>query len=192
MDSSPLVDSHAVIDATKSGPVIDSLSIVDVRPDTPETNKRSFLDKVIDSLDNSEFDPHLALRWIKKTEKPGICQKNFASNVDTFVDASYMMIANTQLGKTNSFLYLMFKAGVKAGMPSILLTQSNSAEPDRFIASKDKLNKLLEEHGKAIKANESAFQGFKVWIVCSLGLPYFSSTLACSMQQSLPFRHLRK
>lgn len=100
-----------------------------------------------------------------KGQRPGICQENFASEIDTFIDASYMMIANTQVGKTNSFLYLLFKAGVKAGMPSILLTQNNSTEPERFEASTGKLNKLLDEHGKAVKRTEGTFQGFKVRIV---------------------------
>lgn len=124
-------------------------------------NQASFLKVVIKALDNAEFDPKYAEKWIKSKNKD-ICQANFVRNVDSFTNASYVTVASSQLGKTNSFLYLIFKAGVMEGMPSILMTQNSSGEPTRFGASIDKMNALLKAHGDDVKQKNPQFVDMQV------------------------------
>lgn len=126
---------------------------------------QSFLDEVIVSLERSEFDPCKALEWIQETDetqRKEICQHNFAAGIEDFIDSSYWMIANTQIGKTNSFFFLMFKAGVKGHMPSILLTQNGCTETTRFEASVKKFNDLLTEHGDDVVRRYKNWRGFQV------------------------------
>lgn len=136
-----------------------------------DTRKKEFLRKVIDSLENSEFDPKLAENWIKEpnpNNRAEICQQNFASGFEIDFNSIYMMMANTQIGKTNSFLFLIFKAGVTKKMPSIIMTQNGKSEPDRFNSSIKKFNKLLKAHGARVQSmHRPKFEGLQVRAVAS-------------------------
>lgn len=118
----------------------------DKRSDGGGIVKDELLGKLIEFMESSEFDPVHAKTWIetKSRKRPPIVQENFAKGINNFRNSSYVMVANTQIGKTLSFLFLMFKAGLKEGMPSILLTKNNKGEPARFEASIGKFNDIVK------------------------------------------------
>ena len=135
------------------------LQLRDVAP-TPTMDEHSdsavkddLLGKLIEFMESAEFDPRLAEDWAgtKPSRRKPICQENFAKGVENFRNASYVMVANTQMGKTLSFLFLMFKAGLMRGMPSILLTKNNTSELNRMKGNIEKFNKIVKASWKAVK-----------------------------------------
>lgn len=135
------------------------LQLRDVAP-TPTMDEHSdsavkddLLGKLVEFMESAEFDPRLAEDWAgtKPSRRKPICQENFAKGVENFRNASYVMVANTQMGKTLSFLFLMFKAGLMRGMPSILLTKNNTSELNRMKGNIEKFNKIVKASWKAVK-----------------------------------------
>lgn len=126
---------------------------VEERSDGGGKVKDELLDDLVKFMEMSEFDPKHAIGWIrtKASRRTPIIQENFAKGIDHFSNSSYVMVADTQIGKTLSFLFLMFKAGLTEGMPSVLLTKNNTGEVDRFQKSVDNFNKIARASWKAVK-----------------------------------------
>lgn len=125
------------------------------RSDGAGSVKDGLLGSLIEFMESSEFDPKHAKAWINATPsdrtKMGICQENFAKGINNFGNSSYIMVANTQIGKTLAFLFLIFKAGLTEGMPAVLLTKNNTTEVARFQHSVEKFNEIVRASWSAVK-----------------------------------------